>query len=125
VLRGFAPVEGGDLARLLAVARDLHDEEAVIDLSAYGPPPPQAVRAETQSEQDGDLVETGRAGPTVVVIGDSFTRGYWQDYFALHAGRYVWIHHEQCAFALSAVEAYAPAIVVLAPVERQMFCWGK
>jgi alginate O-acetyltransferase complex protein AlgJ len=124
VLRGFAPVEGGDLARLLAVAQDLRDEDAVIDLSPYGPPPPQAAKIDTQSEWGGDLVETGRAGPTVVVIGDSFTRGYWQDYFSVHAGRYVWIHHEQCGFALSVVEAYAPAIVLLAPVERQMFCWG-
>jgi hypothetical protein len=124
VLRGFQPAEGGDLARLLAVAQDLHDEDAVIDLSPYGPPPPAAVKIDTQSEWGGDLVETGRAGPTVVVIGDSFTRGYWQDYFSLHAGRYVWIHHEQYGFALSVVEAYAPAIVLLAPVERQMFCWG-
>jgi hypothetical protein len=123
VLRGFEPIAGGDLARLLAVARDLPDEEATIDLSSFGAPPP-ATRIDTQSEEGGDLVETGRSGPTVVVIGDSFTRGYWQDYFALHAGRYVWIHHEQCAFATSVVEAYEPAIVVLAPVERQMFCWG-
>jgi hypothetical protein len=57
----------------------------------------------------------------VVVIGDSFTRGFWQDYFAVHVGRYVWIHHELCGFAMSVVEAYEPAFVILAPVERQMF----
>jgi alginate O-acetyltransferase complex protein AlgJ len=124
VVKGFEPVPGGDLARLLAVSRDVSDEDAVIDLSAYGPRPPQAVRIETQFEDGGDLVETGRDGPTVVVIGDSFTRIYWQDYFALHAGRYVWVHHEQCGFLDSVIEAYNPAIVVLAPVERQMFCGG-
>src|SRR5207253_9847963 len=32
VLRGFLPVEGGDLARLLALSQDLADEDADIDL---------------------------------------------------------------------------------------------
>ncbi len=61
----------------------------------------------------------------MVVVGDSFTRGYWQDYFALRAGRYVWMHHEQCGFMQSVVEFYAPDIVILAPTERQMFCTGR
>jgi len=78
----------GLLARLLAVSTDLTDEEARIDLSAYGPKPPAPMPVATQFEEGGDLIETGRDGPAVVVIGDSFTRGYWQDYFALHAGRY-------------------------------------
>jgi len=123
VLRGFEPVAGGDLARLLAVSDAVSDEDARIDLSAYGPPAPPATSIATQFESGGDLVEAG-SGPTVVVIGDSFTRGFWQDYFALRVGRYVWIHHEQCGFKPSVVEAYAPDIVVLAPVERQMFCFG-
>jgi hypothetical protein len=29
---------------------------------------------------------------------------------------------ELCGFAMSVVEAYEPAVVILAPVERQMFC---
>jgi alginate O-acetyltransferase complex protein AlgJ len=120
-LKGFERVEGGDLARLLAVAADVSDEEAVIDL---GVPPSSASPIATQFESGGDLVETGRAAPTVVVIGDSFTRGYWQDYFALHAGRYVWLHHELCGFKLSVVDEFAPALVILAPTERQMFCGG-
>jgi len=123
VLRGFEPVPGGDLARLLAV-QNLADEDARIDLSGYGAPP-RATRTNVDSELPGDLVETGREGPTVVVIGDSFTQGYWQDYFALHAGRYLWIHYEQCAFSLRVVESYNPAIVVFAPTERQMFCWSN
>lgn len=124
VLRGFESVPGGDLARLLAISDHVTDEDARIDLSAYGPPAPPATQIATQAESGGDLVETGRAGPTVVVVGDSFTRGFWQEYFALHAGRYVWMHHEQCGFAMSVVEFYEPAIVVLAPTERQMFCWS-
>jgi alginate O-acetyltransferase complex protein AlgJ len=123
-LRGFERVEGGDLARLLAISADVTDEDAVIDLSSLGLAPPPATAIATQFESGGDLVETGRDGPTVVVVGDSFTRAYWQDYFALRAGRYVWMHHELCGFKLSVLDEYAPALVILAPVERQMFCAG-
>ena len=98
VLRGFEAAPGGDLARLLAVSSGVTDEDAI---------------------------ETSRGGPTVVVIGDSFTRGFWNDYFSLHAGKYVWIHHEECGFFVSVVETYHPDIVILAPVERQMFCAGN
>jgi hypothetical protein len=112
VLKGFERVEGGDLARLLAVAADVSDEDAVIDLGPYGPAPPPAAPLATQFESGGDLVETGRAGPTVMVIGDSFTRGFWQDYFAAHAGRYLWMHHELCGFQRSVIDEHAPELVV-------------
>lgn len=125
VLKRFERIEGGDLARLLAVSDHVTDEDAVIDLSPYGPAPPPAVPFATQYESGGDLVETGRAAATVMVIGDSFTRGFWQDYFAMHAGRYIWMHHELCAFQLSLIDQQAPQIVVLAPAERQMFCFGS
>ncbi len=124
VLRGFERVDGGDLARLLAISADVSDEDAIIDLGAYGPPAPPATPIATQFESGGDLLETGRAGATIVVIGDSFTRGYWQDYFATHAGRYVWMHHELCGFKWSVLDEYAPQLVILAPTERQMFCAG-
>lgn len=125
VLRGFEPVAGGDLARLLAISADVSEEDAIIDLIPYAPRPVTVTAIATQFESGGDLVETGRHGPTVVVIGDSFTRGFWQDYFALHAGRYVWMHHEQCGFMTSVVESFSPEIVILAPTERQMFCAGR
>jgi alginate O-acetyltransferase complex protein AlgJ len=125
VFRGFEPLPGGDLARLLAVSADVTDEDARIDLSSYRPTVAKFSKIDTQSEIRGDRIETGRDGPTVLVLGDSFTQGFWQDYFALHVSRYVWIHHEQCGFAIAVVEAYDPDVVILAPVERQMFCAGQ
>jgi hypothetical protein len=122
VLRGFVPVAGGDLARLLALSKDLADEDAEIDLAPYAARPFEAAPFETQFESGGDLIETGREGAAVLVIGDSFTRGFWQDYFALHAKRYIWMHHEQCGFKQSVVDAAKADIVILAPTERQMFC---
>jgi alginate O-acetyltransferase complex protein AlgJ len=122
-LRGFTTVEGGDLARLLAVADAITDEDAQIDLSAFGTPA-AALPFDTQFESGGDLVETGRNGPAVLVIGDSFTRVFWQDYFALNVGRYAWMHHELCGFKLSVLDKFGPELVILAPAERQMFCAG-
>src|SRR3954452_14102465 len=59
-LRGFVPVAGGDLARLLALSKDLVDEDAEIDLAAYGGRPLEVDPAATQFESGGDLVDTRR-----------------------------------------------------------------
>ena len=93
VLRGFETAPGGDLARLLAVSAGVTDEDARIDLSSYGPRALSISPIDTQFESGGDLIDTGRSGPTVLVIGDSFTRGFWQDYFSLHAGKYLSLIH--------------------------------
>ena len=122
VFRGFEPAAGGDLARLLAVSTVVVDEDAVIDLSAYAPAPLKVSMLDTHFESGGDLIETGRDGPTVLVIGDSFTQGFWQDYFGLHTRRYLWMHHEHCRFARDVFDRYRPNVVILAPTERLMFC---
>jgi alginate O-acetyltransferase complex protein AlgJ len=129
VLRGFKPVPGGDLARLLAVSTVLVDEDATIDLSGYAPAPLKLSQIPLHAndggdlvESSGDLVETGRNGPTVLVIGDSFTRHLWRDFFVLHAARYVWIYHEHCRFARDVLDRYRPDIVILAPIEPYMIC---
>jgi hypothetical protein len=48
-----------------------------------------------------------------------------KNFFLLHAGKYIWMHHELCGFAMSVVEREAPDVVLLAPAERQMFCFGR
>jgi alginate O-acetyltransferase complex protein AlgJ len=125
VLRGFETVPSGDLARLLAVSALLDDEDARIDLSPYAPVPLKVSRLDTHFENGADLVETGRDGPTVLVIGDSFTDQShgWQGYFGLHAGRYLWIHHAGCRFARAWLDHYSPDIVILAPTERYIVGW--
>lgn len=122
VFGGFAPVTGGDLARMLGVGNDVSDAEAVIDLSAYAPPAVTTSTFDAHSENVGDLTVTGRAGPAVMIIGDSFTQYYWPDYFALHASRVIWIHHEHCTLSESVIDEQKPDIVILIPAERAMFC---
>src|SRR5262249_1498317 len=97
--------------------------------SGYAPVPLKlskiAIRANDGGdlvESSGDLVETGRNGPTVLVIGDSFTRHLWRDFFALHSARYVWIYHDHCRFARDVPDRYKPDIVILAPIEPYMIC---
>jgi hypothetical protein len=69
VLRGFEPVPGGDLTRLLAVSTSVTDEDAIIDLSPYRPTSLVTKSIDTQFERGGDLVETGRDEPTVLDMG--------------------------------------------------------
>jgi hypothetical protein len=126
VFQGFEFVPGGDLARMLGVSADVDDLDARIDLSPYAPTPlkTMAIASGRERERPGNLSTAGRAGPTVVVVGDSFTEHFWTDYFTLHAGRYVWFHHEQCGLDPARIEAQHPDIVILAPTERLMFCWN-
>jgi hypothetical protein len=124
VFRGYESVPGGDLARMLGVSADVADVEARIDLSPYAPPRIKTTAVDTQRQSGGEVTETGRAGPTVLILGDSFTQHDWTDYFSLHAGRYVWMHHEFCGYVPSVIEAFHPDIVILAPTERLMFCWN-
>jgi hypothetical protein len=125
VARGHAAIPSGDLARMLGVSADVGDIDAEIDLSAYSPRPMEITDIDThQRETGGSVTKTGRPGPTVVILGDSFTEHYWRAYFGLHVGRYVWIHHELCGFRPDVVAAFNPAMVILAPTERFMFCWN-
>ena len=94
---------GGDLARLLAVVRRCHRRGRRDRSRALRPGTASPHAARRRSSRAAAIWSRPAApGPTVLVIGDSFTRGFWQDYFALHAGRYVWMHHELCGFRLSA-----------------------
>jgi alginate O-acetyltransferase complex protein AlgJ len=126
VTRGTTKTPGGDLARMLGVAADVAEAEPAIDLSPYSPTLLKTTAIDTQQRETGGAVtETSRAGPTVLVLGDSFTEHFWTDYFGLHVGRFVWMHHELCGFLPSVLAAQHPHVVVLAPTERFMFCWNK
>ncbi|MFG1480950.1 hypothetical protein V5F53_20170 [Xanthobacter sp. V4C-4] len=65
---------------------------------------------------------TGHAGPRIMVIGDSFTQGYWKGLLASRASAYAWIHHRRCRFDFADVERFKPDILIYAPTERGMPC---
>lgn len=123
---GARRAPGGDLARMLGISADISETVPALDLRRAGAPPLQVSAIDTrQAETSGNLTLTGRDGPSVVILGDSFTETSWRPYLALHAGRIAWIHHEMCGFHPDVVEAQKPDIVILAPTERFMFCWNS
>lgn len=55
-------------------------------------------RIEGARDMADHAIETGKSGPTVMVIGDSFTIGYFPLFLSQHVGRAVWFHHNYCGF---------------------------
>lgn len=125
VEKGFEPAHGGDLARMLGVEAYVTDRQMALDLASYKP---AAFTVEILEDRDvmPSYVVTRDApdasGPTVMVIGDSFTRGHFRDPIMLHAKRLIWTHHNQCAFDWGLIETYKPDLVILAPTERYALC---
>ena len=70
-----------------------------------------------------DYVATfDRAGPTIMVLGDSFTGGYFDRMLALHAGRVIWLEHRRCGFDWKAIDRFHPDEVWWMPNERFLIC---
>lgn len=65
---------------------------------------------------------TGHAGPRIMVIGDSFTQGFWPGLLAARSSAYVWIHHRSCKFDRSVADRFKPDILIYAVTERSLPC---
>jgi hypothetical protein len=90
-----------------------------------GEAPPRAPLAGVRYKAAAPYRVAGRAdGPRVLVIGDSFTETYFAPLFREHAGSYVWLHLDDCAFDWRAVAQARPDYVILAPTERNARCPG-
>lgn len=62
----------------------------------------------------------GKAGPRVLILGDSFTVDGFGPLFMRFAGEYMWLHHRLGDFDRALAADFAPDIVVLAAVERHI-----
>ncbi len=69
-------------------------------------------------------ISSSVSGPTVLIIGDSFTAFYFPAYFAHFVSRVVWMHQEDCRFDWNVVASVKPDIVLLMPTERFARCPG-
>ncbi len=75
------------------------------------------------SDPFGDYVETSnKLGPTVVIVGDSFTGGYFDRMLLQHAGRVVWLDRRHCGFDWKTIDKYRPDEVWWMPTERFLLC---
>jgi hypothetical protein len=125
VEKGFEPAPGGDLARMLGMDRHVSDRQMALDLGSYTPVPYTEKVLEDREVMPSYVLtrsDPKASGPTVMVIGDSFTRAHFRDLLMLHARRLIWTHHNQCAFDWGLVETYKPDLVILAPTERYALC---
>ena len=108
--------KGGDLARLLGLQDSATEEAEELIL-------PQGEKTQLTADPFGDYVQTsGRAGPTIMIIGDSFTGAHIEPMLLQHAGRAVWLDHRHCRFDWAAIDRFRPDEVWWMPNERFLIC---
>lgn len=108
--------KGGDLARMFGVADSV--TEYVEDLTL-----PNGKKEPLSSDEASDYVETSdKPGPTIMVIGDSFTFDYYARMLLQHVGRVVWLNHRLCRFDWKAIDRFHPDEVWWMPNERFFLC---
>ena len=108
--------KGGDLSRMLGVQDTV--AETVEPFA-----PPVAPKQLLTSDPYGDFALTSDAsGPTILIVGDSFTAGEFAQMALQHAGRVVWLDHRHCGFDWRAVEKFHPDEVWWMTNERFLVC---
>ena len=112
----LAERSGGDLARMLGIEDWVNENVPILSH-----PAPEAKVPETDRQTPYRL-EADRPGPSVLVIGDSFTRGFFAPMVLRHTGRLAWIHHDGCTLDWGWVAATAPDEVWWMPTERLLPC---
>jgi hypothetical protein len=109
--------KGGDLARVLGVEDNVSENAAELVL-------PLAGKAESLSEgpMPDYVLTSDKPGPTIVVIGDSFTASYFPRMLLRHVGRAIWLNHRQCGFDWKWLDKFRPDEVWWVPTERFLVC---
>jgi hypothetical protein len=69
--------------------------------------------------------EKARLGPSMLVIGDSFTARLWRPLLASISRRSHWIHIQDCGFSWDDAEKVGAELVILLPTERFLGCPGS
>ena len=107
---------GGDLARLLGMQDSVTEEVEELAL-------PAGEKQLLTLDPYGDYVQSsGKLGPTILIIGDSFTGAELEPMLLQHAGRVVWLSHQHCGFDWKAIDRFRPDEVWWMPNERFLIC---
>jgi alginate O-acetyltransferase complex protein AlgJ len=109
--------KGGDVARILGVQDEVKEEAKALRLTVQG-----TDEVISSGIMPDHVVDTGRPGPTILVIGDSFTASYFPLMLSQHGGRAIWIHHHECGFDWKLIDKYRPDEVWWVPTERYLVC---
>jgi alginate O-acetyltransferase complex protein AlgJ len=121
---GVVALDNGDLPRLAGQPQAIEQVE-VHDRTTL---PPGVARApipglETHAAP-AFLIDTGKPGPTVLIVGDSFTADPMPPYFAPFVGKLAWVHEDRCAFDWRVMAKVKPDYVVFLPAAREAVCGG-
>jgi alginate O-acetyltransferase complex protein AlgJ len=109
---------GGGLARLLGLKDDLSVPTQILVMDS----------GNTEELSEDSVFPTftstlNRArGPTIMIVGDSFTQKLFPPLVLPHAKRVVWTHHRFCAFDWKWIETFQPDEIWWMPTERLMLC---
>ena len=109
--------KGGDVARILGVQDEVKEEARTLRLTVQG-----TDEAISSGIMPDHVVDTGRPGPTIMVIGNSFTASYFPLMLSQHGGRAIWIHHHECGFDWKLIDKFRPDEVWWVPTERYLVC---
>lgn len=109
--------KGGDVARILGVQDEVRERTQELALALQGTDRPLS-----EGIMADHIVATSRPGPTILVIGDSFTQSLFPLMLSQHAGRAAWIHHHECGFDWKVIDKLRPDEVWWTPTERFLLC---
>ena len=119
----MAERRGGDIARLLGIADSVSERTETLTLPSRGATMNLSdVPVGAAKDMFNHMIISSKPGPTVLVIGDSFTTGYFPQFLSQHIGRAIWVHHEYCGFDWTWIDKLKPDEVWWTPVERFLVC---
>ena len=121
---GVVALDNGDLPRLAGQPQapervEIHDRTALPPGVGRSPIPGLQTRS-----APAFLIDTGKPGPTVLIVGDSFTADPLPPYFAPFVGTLAWVHEDRCAFDWRVMTKVKPDYVVFLPAAREAVCGG-
>lgn len=116
-VRGPTVASTSDLARMLDLTGWLTESSNTLPTLRV------ASYRELTPQPFATFVVTARhPGPTVLIIGDSFTGDIFIPFVTRNAGRYIWMHHQFCGFDWTTIDRLHPDIVWYMPTERLIPC---
>jgi alginate O-acetyltransferase complex protein AlgJ len=119
VLGAPETILGGDLARLLGTADEVKETDRLLAVPSGKREPLDNGKQFTTALSTSD-----RSGPTIMIIGDSFTEGFFVPMLLQDTGRVVWLLNNVCRFDWKWIDQLRPDEVWWMPTERFIVC-GK
>lgn len=106
----------GDLSRILGIADEVSEPVEPLTL------PAGRVELLSGGSHATFVESTDRSGPTVMIIGDSFTSVFFPPMLLSHVSRVVSVFHYWCAFDWKWIDQFHPDEVWWMPTERYLTC---